>query len=133
MNMKPIPKHIDERGFLIEFLREDEGVLNFKGQIYASTLSPNDIRGNHYHNYKTEIFCVIKGIVSVWLQHIETKNVTQFALDSMKNDIDRLMVEPKYAHAFKNIGKEEAIILAYGDKIHDHENPDQHLFNIEIK
>lgn len=128
--MKPIPKHSDGRGFLIEFLREDENILNFKGQIYASTIRPGDIRGNHYHNEKTEIFCVIKGKLKVLIQQIDSKKIDEYVLDSNKDIIDRLLVPPGYAHAFINIGNEEVILLAYGDKVHNHSNPDQYEFII---
>ena len=129
--MKPVPKHSDERGFLIEFLREDENLLNFKGQVYASTISPGDIRGNHYHNEKTEIFCVMKGTLKVLIQNIDSKKLDEFIIDGNKEDIDRLLVTPRHAHSFENIGDEEVVLLAYGDKVHDHDNPDQHKFVIK--
>ena len=128
--MKPIPKHSDDRGFLIEFLREDENILNFKGQVYASTISPGDIRGNHYHNEKTEIFCVMKGKLKVLIQQIDSNKIEEYILDSDKDMIDRLLVTPGHAHAFINIGAEEVILLAYGDKVHNHNNPDQYKFII---
>ncbi|NQV18391.1 MAG: WxcM-like domain-containing protein [Armatimonadetes bacterium] len=129
--MKPIPKHSDERGFLIEFLREDENILNFKGQVYASTISPGDIRGNHYHNEKTEIFCVLKGKLKVLIQNINSNKVDEFILDGNKEDLDRLLVPPKFAHTFTNIGNEEVILLAWGNKVHNHEDPDQYEFIIK--
>ena len=128
--MKPIPKHSDNRGFLIEFLREDENILNFRGQVYASTISPGDIRGNHYHNEKTEIFCVMKGKLKVLVQQINSEDIDEYILDSNKEMLDRLLVHPKFAHTFINVGKEEAVLLAYGDKVHNHSGPDQHNFKI---
>ncbi len=130
MKLNPIPKHSDERGFLIEFLREDEKLLNFKGQVYASTISPGDIRGNHYHNDKNEIFCVMKGILKVLIQNIESKKIEEFILDGNKENLVRILVPPRHAHSFENIGDEEVVLLAYGDKVHDHSDPDQHYFKI---
>ena len=129
--MKKIPKHGDDRGFLIEFLREDDNFLNFKGQIYASTIAPDTIRGNHYHDDKTEIFTVMKGILKVLVQHIESKKIEEYILDSTGQYLDRIVVKPKYAHTFINIGEEEVILLAWGDHIHDHSGPDQHGFLIK--
>ena len=123
--MKSVPKHSDGRGFLIEFLREDENVLNFKGQVYASTMNPGDIRGNHYHNHKTEIFCVMKGKLEVLLSDMSHSKVESFILDSEDSEISRIMVKPRIAHCFINIGEDQAILLAYGDKVHDHDSPDQ--------
>ena len=131
--MKPIPKHSDNRGFLIEFLREDENILNLKGQFYAATISPGDVRGNHYHNEKTEIFCVMKGKLKVLVQQIDSNKINKYILDSNNDMLDRLIVHPKFAHAFVNIGNEEVILLAYGDKVHDHSNPDQYKFEISLE
>jgi len=128
--MEPIPKHSDNRGFLIEFLREDEHILNFNGQVYASTISPSDVRGNHYHTEKTEIFCVIKGKLKVLVQQINSEKIDEYILDSDQEMLDRVLVPPNYAHAFINIGEDEAILLAYGDKVHNHANPDQYYFKI---
>ncbi len=129
--MQPIPKHGDERGFLIEFLREDENILNFKGQVYASTIGPGDVRGNHYHNDKTEIFCVMKGRLKVLVQHIESDQITEYILDSDGDELERVKVLPQYAHTFINIGDSEAVLLAYGDHVHDHSGPDQYKFEIK--
>ncbi|MDA3838531.1 MAG: WxcM-like domain-containing protein [Candidatus Delongbacteria bacterium] len=131
LSLKQIPKHGDDRGFLIEFLREDDNFLNFKGQVYASTIAPETIRGNHYHNDKTEVFTVMKGILKVLVQHIESKEIKEYILDSSGEELDRIVVEPKYAHTFINIGKEEVVLLAWGDHIHDHSGPDQHEFIIK--
>jgi dTDP-4-dehydrorhamnose 3,5-epimerase-like enzyme len=129
--MKSVPKHSDGRGFLIEFLREDENVLNFKGQVYASTMKPGDIRGNHFHNHKTEIFCVMKGKLEVLLSDMGSSKVERYILDSEDRDIKRIMVKPKTAHCFTNIGEDLAVLLAYGDQVHDHDTPDQ--FEYQIK
>ncbi|MBN2018179.1 MAG: WxcM-like domain-containing protein [Candidatus Cloacimonetes bacterium] len=131
MRLESIPKHSDDRGFLVEFMREDENYLNFKGQVYCSTISPGDIRGNHYHKYKNEIFCVMKGKLKVLIQKVGSRNIEEVVLDSNKENIDRILVLPGYAHSFENIGDEETILLAYGDQVHDHDNPDQFPYIIK--
>jgi len=128
--MDPIPKHGDERGFLIEFLREDENILNFNGQIYAATMQPGDIRGNHYHNEKTEIFCALRGKLKIRIQSIKGGEIEEHMLDSTETQIQRVKVLPGFAHQLINYGDNEAVLLAYGDHIHDHSNPDQHHFEI---
>lgn len=130
MNIDPVPKHGDERGFLIEFLREDEGFMNFKGQVYASTIAPDTIRGNHFHEHKTEIFAVMKGKMRVLLQHKSGGEISEHILDSSGKDIQRIVIEPNIAHTFINIGGEEAVLLAWGDQVHDHSGPDQYVHNI---
>jgi dTDP-4-dehydrorhamnose 3,5-epimerase-like enzyme len=131
--MDPIPKHSDNRGFLIEFLRDDDNFLNFNGQVYLATFGPGDIRGNHYHNNKTEVFTVVKGIMKILVQHIDKEDVSEYVIDSNQDSLPRIVVAPGYAHTFVNIGSEEAILLAWGDQIHDHSGPDQHTFIIQNK
>lgn len=132
MEIGPIPKHGDDRGFLIEFLREDEKFLNFKGQIYASTIAPGTVRGNHYHEHKTEVFAVMKGKLRVLVQHINGGDIKEYILHGYDENIERVVVEPNYAHTFINDGDEEVVLLAWGDQVHDHSGPDQYHHEIKI-
>jgi dTDP-4-dehydrorhamnose 3,5-epimerase-like enzyme len=132
MDIGSIPKHGDERGFLIEFLREDEKFMNFKGQIYASTIAPGTIRGNHFHEHKTEVFAVMRGKMKVFIQHRDGGDIKEYEIDGYGENIERIIVEPNYAHTFINTGDEEVVLLAWGDQVHDHSGPDQYQHDIKV-
>lgn len=121
----------DERGFLVEFLRGDELGPKFKnfGQIYVTTLSPEAIRGNHYHNEKIEWFSVFNGKVKVILEDIETKEREEFVLDSSKA-VKRICIESKVAHAFKNISDKTVVLVAYTNKIYNPKNRDAYEYKL---
>jgi predicted nucleic acid-binding protein len=72
----------------------------------------------------------MKGKLKVLIQHIDSDKIDEYILDSSKDEIDRILVSPKYVHTFINIGNEEVILLAYGDRVHNHSNPDQYNFKI---
>jgi len=122
-------------------LKDLEHLLKVPQGKYALALAKNikllsrDFIGfaNHYHNNKTEVFTVMKGKLRVLVQHIESDEIKEYVLDSSGKELDRIVVKPKYAHTFINIGKEEVVLLAWGNHIHDHSGPDQHKFVIKEK
>ena len=113
-------KRVDQRGFLIENTNEDifDGVKHF----FIAVSKKGAVRGNHYHLEKTEWFLVIKGTCEVLIKDIDTGKGKKLII----KDSDNIMIniEPNKAHAFKNIGKEEMIILALVNESFNCDIPD---------
>lgn len=130
--LEKLKKFDDERGFLIEFLKNSELAADKKpfGQIYLATIKPGLVRGNHFHRTKDEYFTVMNGLVSVVVEDIETKEREEFEIDSSKDTITRLRVGPGVAHAFKNIGASEVVLTAYTDKEYDADSLDQEPYEL---
>ena len=62
--LKVIP---DERGFLMEMLRDDDPFFQKFGQVYLTVVYPEVVKGWHYHKKQTDHFVVVKGMSKVVL------------------------------------------------------------------
>lgn len=123
-------KHNDPRGYLVEFLKNEELSQDNKsfGQIYYVTFSAKDvIRGNHYHKKTEEWFGVLFGSLQVVLEDVNTKDRKIFELHSSENEFIRLRIGKGIAHAFKCLSN-SAILLDYANKQYDSVNTDRFAY-----
>jgi len=124
-------KNIDERGYLIEFLRDDENMLDFKGQIYVSLFEPYTKRGDHYHKKRYEIFSVIKGELVLHTLNLDTEKKHKIELSSENDYLQRIMIPPMTAHTFVN-SSQKSILISYTNLVYDKSNTDTYKYNISI-
>ena len=131
INLNSILKNSDERGFLIEFLRGDENILNFVGQIYVSSFEPFTKRGDHFHKRRTEIFSVIKGKLVLHTFELESGLKEEIELSSESDKFQKIMIPPMTVHTFVN-GDKNSLLLSYTDLIYDKSNTDtfNHVISI---
>lgn len=129
---KKIKKHIDERGYLVEFLKNSEILNGFKefGQIYYVTFDKEGIiRGNHYHIHKHEWFGVVFGKVQIDIEDISTKERKSFIINSDEDSFTRLGIGPSVAHAVKSLSG-YAILIDYFTGEYNRENPDSFKYKV---
>lgn len=88
----------DERGWLTVILNGKTGQAI--GNIHYSYSKPGVVRGNHYHEHKTEWLCVTYGVGRLVLEDNESKERKEVA---MSGDSPVLVkIPPKIAHAIEN-------------------------------
>lgn len=88
--LEPDFKHMDERGGLIQLVREGYTQVNY---IFSAQ---NSVRGNHYHKINKEAFYIIRGAMTVNLQNIQTGERTILQVEKG----DMFMVFPYVMHTF---------------------------------
>jgi len=118
----PLDKKEDERGWLMEILKKNQ--LNKKefGQFFVTTANPGKVKGNHYHLEHDEYFCVISGKGKLVLKHIESGEIKEIEMG--EGNLVTVKIPPKWSHGIKNIGEGEMFLLAYSDQEFDEKNPD---------
>ena len=67
VKVKELTRHLDERGYLMEILRDDDEMFIKFGQVYISTCNPGIIKAWHAHEKQCDSFCVIKGTAKIGL------------------------------------------------------------------
>ena len=114
----------DERGTFYEILKTMDS-----GQFSISTTKPGDfVRGNHYHNTKSEKFLVVKGEALIQLRNIYSDEVIEYKVSDKKMEIVEMI--PGYTHNIKNISNEEMILFIWANEIYDPKNPDTYFLKV---
>lgn len=129
MKTKKLRRYSDHRGFLVE--NTDKKIMLGSQHFFISKSNKNVIRGNHYHHRKSEWFYVLQGKCKFCTEDIKTKKREELVVDE-KDDI-LVNTVPGKAHAFKNIGKKELIILALVNEAHNQKDPDTYPYIVYKK
>ena len=107
----------DVRGNFIELFKNQNS-----GQISFFSIKPKKIRGNHYHNTKTEKFLVIKGEARFGFRHMITGEFYELYTSG---DVSQIVeTVPGWTHDITNVGDEELICMLWANEIFDLEKPD---------
>ena len=124
-HLKVIP---DERGWLMEMMRDDDEFYQKFGQVYLSVVYPGVVKGWHYHKKQTDHFVFVKGMAKVVLydgrEGSKTKGeVNEFFMGD-RNPI-LLVIPPFVLHGMKGIGVEPAYLVNTPNQRFVYEQPDE--------
>lgn len=133
--LHPLTYHRDERGFLVETLKDTwkdvfERPVHQFGQSYCSMTMPGFARDEaEWHNHptkQTDRFVVINGTAMFalydWREGSKTKGVLNLFLMGEKNKDDNqflLLIPQNVLHAFCCIGNESIYLLGFPDQVYD--------------
>ena len=112
-----VQKNQDDRGIFVEMLKN-----NNSGQFSFFTSKPGVIRGEHFHNTKTEKFLIVKGEARFLFKNLITNEIVEIlASDKNFKIIDTI---PGWIHSIENIGDCNLIGLIWANEVFDKKNPD---------
>lgn len=126
----------DERGWLLEILRNDDDIFKKFGQVYITTAYAGVVKAWHYHKKQTDNFTCIKGVMKVVLYDARKdspthKEVNEFLIGK-KNPM-LISVPPGVYHGFKAMGKETAYFLSVPTLPYNYEKPDEYRLPPDTK
>ena len=126
----------DERGRLMEILREDDEIFMRFGQVYLTTGYPGVVKAWHYHRIQFDHFCVVKGMMKVVLYDARdgspTKGeVNEFFLGEHRPIV--LRIPPLVYHGFKGLGEETAYVINVPTELYNYEAPDEYRLPPDTK
>ena len=124
--LKLIP---DERGYLMEILRNDDDCFARFGQCYVTAAYSGVVKAWHYHTKQTDNFCVLSGMAKVVLYDGRRGSPTQGeVLELFSGEETRLLITipPGVLHGFKNISTGVCQLLNIPTEVYDHAQPDEH-------
>jgi dTDP-4-dehydrorhamnose 3,5-epimerase len=124
--LKVIP---DERGRLMEMLREDDELFIRFGQIYMTTAYPGVVKAWHYHEKQEDHFVVVKGMMKVVLYDGREESstfgeVNEFFMGEYNPVL--LQIPRMVYHGFKCISDIEAMVINVPTEKYDYKNPDEY-------
>jgi dTDP-4-dehydrorhamnose 3,5-epimerase len=112
----------DERGFLMEMMRDDDEFFQKFGQVYLSVVYPGVVKGWHYH------FVFVKGMAKVVLYDDREGSRTRGEVNEFfmgeQNPI-LLVIPPGVLHGMKGIGTEPAYLVNTPTEHYVYDQPDE--------
>lgn len=118
----------DERGRLMEILRNDDDLFEQFGQLYVSTAYPGVVKGWHYHKFQTDYFVVVKGMMKVVLFDNREGSPTKGLIDEFfmgEHNPILLKIPPLVCHGMKCISETEALLINCPTRVYNHQQPDE--------
>lgn len=126
---KPLKVIPDERGFLMEILREDDPLFERFGQAYITVAYPGVVKGWHYHKKQQDYFAVVKGMAKVVLYDDREGSPTRGEVNEFflgERNPTLLVIPPLVIHGIKGIGVEPAYLLNIPTQKYDYASPDEY-------
>ena len=125
--MKVIP---DERGYLQEILRVDDGELFTKfGQVYVSATYPGVVKAWHYHQRQVDNFACVAGMVKLVLVDTRADSPTNGAVNEFfvgtQNPL-LVQVPNLVYHGWKCVSTELSLVVNVPTEPYHYAEPDEY-------
>ncbi len=126
--IKKIEKFCDERGFFMEVLRDDDGLLANFGQSSYTIANPGVIKAFHWHERQDDLWFFASGMAKVVLYDLREDSPTsgqiQEIITGERNPL--LIVIPKgVAHGYKVLGNKPAGLFYHTTESYNRSDPDE--------
>lgn len=124
--LKVIP---DERGRLMEILRNDDECFEKFGQVYMTTNYPGVIKAWHYHKIQTDNVTCVHGMLKIVLYDDREKSLTKGETNEFFVGVHNPMLVTIPAgvyHGWKNISEFEAVAVSAPTEPYNYTQPDEY-------
>jgi len=127
---------VDERGWLMEILRNDWDVFDRFGQVYVTAAYPNVVKAWHMHKKQTDHVVCVKGLVKLVLYDgrdgTKTKSeINEFVIGE-KNPL-LVKIPPGVWHGFKAVSEQTALVVNVPTELYDYDTPDEYRLPPDTK
>ncbi len=132
VHVKPLRLVADDRGYLMEMLRADDGFFGKFGQVYVSATYPGVVKAWHYHKVQVDHFVCVSGMVKLVLIDRRDDSPTRDVVNEFfLGDQHRALVQvPNLVyHGWKCIGPEVALVVNVPSEVYRYDDPDE--FRVE--
>ncbi len=127
-----IAKHVDERGFFAEILRQDWIECLGDDRVVQAALSvsqPGVIRAWHRHmRGQIDYFLVLNGTVKIAAYDDREGSLTKGKIAEITvggNHLQIVRIPGYYWHGTKNVGSQSSTTVYFFTKLYDYANPDE--------
>lgn len=119
----------DERGRLMEILRnDDEGFSKF-GQVYMTTNYPGVVKAWHLHRVQQDMVACVKGMIKLVLYDAREGSATKGMVSEFfigDHNPCLVRVPAGVYHGWKGISTEESVVVNCPTETYDYAEPDEH-------
>lgn len=130
VKVKPLRVIPDERGWLMEIMRADQGDVFTKfGQVYVSATYPGVVKAWHYHRRQADNFACVAGMVKLVLVDTRDDSPTQGAINEffLGSQNPALVHVPNLVyHGWKCISLDASLVVNVPDEPYNYSEPDEY-------
>jgi dTDP-4-dehydrorhamnose 3,5-epimerase len=129
VTLKQLRRIVDDRGFIMEILRDDDEMFRGFGQAYISGIFPAIVKAWHYHKLQYDNFCVVGGNVKVGLYDDREDSPTRGeTMGIVIGELNPMVVQipPLVWHGMAAVGGEPAMLLNLPTLHYNREEPDEY-------
>jgi dTDP-4-dehydrorhamnose 3,5-epimerase-like enzyme len=93
--------------------------------IHIATINPGAVRGNHYHQYRREILCILYS--DRWSFHWDSGPNTETQMETFSGSgVVVVEIEPQASHVLRNDGTSEIRMIGFSNLSFNPAQPDSH-------
>ncbi len=123
--LKVIP---DERGRLMEILRNDDDIFTGFGQVYLTTTYPQVVKAWHYHKKQDDHIACVKGMIKLVLFDAREGSPTHGEINVFyvgDHNTQLVRVPRMVYHGWKCISETEAFVINTPTMVYNYNDPDE--------
>ncbi len=126
VHVKPLKPIADERGVLMELVRDDDATFTKFGQVYMTSAYPGVVKAWHFHKVQVDNFSCVHGMIKLVLYDDREGSATNGSVNEffrgLRNPI-RVQVPALVWHGFKGASAEEAVVINVPTVHYHHDRP----------
>ncbi|MDP6456400.1 MAG: dTDP-4-dehydrorhamnose 3,5-epimerase family protein [Candidatus Marinimicrobia bacterium] len=119
---------VAKEGFLMEVLRDDDGLLRRFGQTTFTVAYTDTIKAFHWHKKQDDLWFVASGKAVIVLYDLRrdspTHGVTQ-TLTAGVDDYKLILIPEGVAHGYKVVSREPVLLFYHTTESYDPQDPDE--------
>ena len=118
----------DERGRLMEIMRNDDPFFQEFGQVYMTTNYPGVVKAWHAHRSQTDHVACLQGMIKLVLYDGRPESPTHQMVNEFFVGIHNpklIVIPPMVYHGWKCVSTEESLVVNIPNKLFDYQQPDE--------
>lgn len=123
-----VEESVSEPGFLMEVLRDDDGLLKRFGQSTFTVAYKDTIKAFHWHEKQDDLWFVASGAAVVVLHDLR-ENSPSFGITETvtagTDDYKLILIPVGVAHGYKVVSEEPVLLIYHTTESYDPVNPDE--------
>jgi dTDP-4-dehydrorhamnose 3,5-epimerase len=126
---KPLRLIPDERGFLMEMLRNDDELFTKFGQAYISATYPGAVKAWHYHKVQVDHFVCVTGMIKLVLVDTREGSPTRGAVNEFflgTQNPTMVQVPNLVYHGWKCISTDMSLVVNVPTEPYSYVDPDEY-------
>jgi dTDP-4-dehydrorhamnose 3,5-epimerase len=134
VQLKPLRRFADDRGYLMELVRADDPFFTTFGQTVVTLSYPGVIKAFHWHQYQDDYWAVLQGMAQVVLHDLREGSPTRGETDVyyLGQYNPQVLVIPRgVAHGYRVLGVDPVLLLYTVTRPYDPRDPDEYRISYD--